>query len=171
MSTALYICIDCELANANAQPTLLNEHQLCPRCGSSSVVPVDTLLELDRKRKAKSEAPLSTTDNTKKQWQAIRDHRMENSKPLRSWLTATARNSLANEQWHVEDILKKWDGWAWHVHYPWESDYELLNSEHPAPGHFVVELVQGVKNGPRWVIVLDSEVSEVRSFQDGANQP
>lgn len=160
MSGALYICIDCELANANAQPTLLNEHSLCPRCGSSSVVPVDTLLELDRKRKAEQSAPPSVDKDHALRVKAMRDQRFRDSQPLRLYLLQHCGTAnLANE---LSAVLVKWDGWYWHTHYPWDSLPGFEN-------HFVVELINGVKHGPRWVVVLDSEVIEVRSFQDGAN--
>jgi hypothetical protein len=159
MSGALYICIDCELANANAQPTPLNEHSLCPRCGSSSVVPVDTLLELDRKRKAEESAPPTVDKDHSKRVAAMRDQRLKDSQPLRQWLSSVCST---NQAIGLLDTLTKWDGWYWHIHYPWDPLTGFENN-------FVVELVQGVKNGPRWVIVLDSEVIEVRSFQNGAN--
>jgi len=176
MSEALYICIDCELASRSDEPTRLNEHSLCLRCGSSSVVPVDTLRELAVKAKRESEAPPSVDKDHVKRVEAMRTQRLRDSQPLREWLTRVAgapvtlilegKVSVTRCDNQVAKALAEWDGWAWYVHYPWSTqDIE----DNPAPGHFVVELVQGVKNGPRWVIVLDSEVVEVRSFHLGTS--
>jgi len=168
MSEALYICIDCELASRSDEPTRLNEHSLCLRCGSSSVVPVDTLRELAAKQKRESEAPPSVDKDHAKRVQAMRFQRLKDSQPLREWLKLLPKKAALHLT--LDKVLREWDGWAWHVHYPWSRDFNG-ESDNPAEGHFVVELIQGVKNGPRWVIVLDSEVVEVRSFQDGVNQP
>jgi hypothetical protein len=171
MSEALYICIDCELASRSDEPTALNEHSLCPRCGSSSVVPVDTLRELDAQRKREANAQPSVGEDHRKRVEAMRFQRLKDSQPLREWLTSV-RHGCGNSKAELLNALTKWDGWAWHVHYPWgqyETQGGFINDDNPAPGHFVVELVQGVKNGPRWVIILDSEVVEVRSFQDGTS--
>jgi hypothetical protein len=137
---------------------------------------VDTLRELAAKQKRESEAPPSVGEDHRKRVEAMRFQRLKDSQPLRKWLAAQrgqvflhsddARVILASDG--VLKALAEWDGWSHHVYYPWCSQ---PIEDNPAPGHFVVELVQGVKNGPRWVIVLDSEVVEVRSFQDGVNQP
>jgi len=165
-SEALYICIDCELASRSDEPTRLNEHSLCLRCGSSSVVPVDTLRELAAKAKRESEAPPSVDLAHKQRVLAMRVQRQTASLPLRRYLESLLNAHESPTQVCVcpelTAALAAWDGWSWHVFHSWDDD-------NPAPGHFVVELVQGVKNGPRWVIVLDSEVVEVRSFQGGTS--
>ena len=163
----LYICIDCELANAQAEPTSLNEHGYCSRCGSSSVVPVDTLRELDAKRKREANAPLEPTSNTQAWVQAAKDQRKRDSRPLVEYLksliqpdsksTVSIQNAAI-----IAKALEEWDGWSWHVVYPWDE-------ESVAPGHFTIELVQGVKNGERWLITLDAALAEVSLFQNGMN--
>lgn len=177
-SSNLYICIDCELANANAAPTTLDVHGMCAKCGSSSVVPVDTLVELDAKRKRDSEAPLRETsdEHTKHRIQAMRAQRRRDSEPLREFLRT--RVAEATHSWlsmneslishsvdttnSLEAALTQWDGWAWELHYPWEPD--AVDKE-----HFVVELIQGVSHGPRWLIKLDAQANEVTSFQNGTS--
>jgi hypothetical protein len=164
MSEALYICIDCELASRSDEPTRLNEHSLCLRCGSSSVVPVDTLRELATKAKLESEAPPSVDKDHAKRVQAMRTQRKRDSEPLRAFLHAhVASHRHASST--LENALAQWDGWAWHVFYPWSPTSLGGVDDNPVPQHFVVELVQGVKNGLRWVVVLDSEVVEVREYK------
>jgi hypothetical protein len=153
----LYICIDCELSNSEADPTPLNEHGYCPRCGSTSVVPVDTLRELDAKRKREAQAPLESTANAVHRFEAMKAQRKRDAEPLVSWLKESfcdPKNPLTTLLYKT---LEEWDGWAWHVFYPWDE----------GEGYFVVELVQGVKNGPRWLIKIDATLVEVKSFQDG----
>ena len=160
MSEALYICIDCELANANAEPTPLNAQSVCPRCGSSSEVPVDTLRELDAKRKRAEQAPPSVDKDHAKRVNALREHRKRDSEPLRAYLMSIAASAHdVIERDNVVDALREWDGWAWHVDYAWE----------PGLTHFVITLIQGVRGAPRWEITLDARVLRVESFQDGMN--
>jgi len=161
----LYICIDCELTSSEASPAPLNIHGLCATCGSSSVVPVDTLLELDKRAKAKaSTAPPPLDAQHALRVQATRDQRKRDAQPLVSWLkkkyplTTGLDHSIRSM---LHSVLDSWDGWAWHVDYPWDD----------GGSYFTIELIQGVKNGPRWLITLSSEVNEVRSFQDGTELP
>lgn len=172
MSDVLYICIECELAGREANPTPLTSHSLCRVCGSSSVVPVDSLVELAAKQKRESEAPPSPTDaNTRLRVQAMRDQRKRDSEPLRTFLRSVVSTTRIHPTVWERDViialdaaLAAWDGWSWHVYYPWCTQ---PIEDNPAPGHFTIELVSGAKNGPRWVITLDSSVATVRSFQDG----
>jgi DNA-directed RNA polymerase subunit RPC12/RpoP len=101
----LYICIDCELANAQAQPTALNEHGYCPRCGSSSVVPVDTLVELDAKRK-RADAVVDTTEKTKHRIQAMKDQRKRDSRPLMDYLKSLIKPNTT-ERSHLSACFGK----------------------------------------------------------------
>lgn len=155
-SSSLYICIDCELTDASALPTLLNEHSLCPRCGSSSVVPVDTLLELNAKANAAKQAPPSTTSDYAERAKAMRAQRLRDAAPLIEWLKAQYTATSLSQ------ALSEWDGWAWHSFHPWEED-------NPTPGYYVIELIQGVKHGPRWLIKIDATLVDVSQFQDGMN--
>lgn len=168
----LYICIECEVASHIDDPTLLNEHGLCPRCGSSSVVSVDTLSELAVK-KTRAAASTEETEATKHRIQAMRDQRKRDSRPLVDYLTSLIEPDVAstisiNNAAILARALAHWDGWAWHVYYPW-ADASI--EDNPCPGHFTIELVQGVKNGERWLITLDAEIVEVSLFQDGTVKP
>jgi hypothetical protein len=130
------------------------------------VVPVDTLVELDAKRK-RADAVVDTTEKTKHRIQAMKDQRKRDSHPLVDYLKSlikpntTSSVSIENAA-ILARALENWDGWSWHVVYPWDE-------ESVAPGHFTIELVQGVKNGERWLILLDATLVEVRLFQDGTN--
>ena len=162
----LYICIECEVASHIDEPTVLNEHGLCPRCGSSSVVSIDTLSLLALK-KAKDNASVEATEETKHRIQAMKDQRKRDSRPLVQYLksliqpNSTSDISIKNAA-IIARALEEWDGWSWNVSYPWELDSV-------APGHFTIELVQGVKNGERWFISLDAEIVEVSLFHNGTN--
>ena len=166
MSDELYICIECEVASHIDDPTPLNEHGLCPRCGSSSVVSIDTLSLLALK-KAKDNASVEATEETKHRIQAMKDQRKRDSRPLVDYLKSLIRPnptsdiSIKNAA-IIAHALEEWDGWAWHVDYPWEAN-EL------GKPLFIITLIQGVKNGPRWVIGLNAEIVEVSLFQDGMN--
>ncbi|SRR5216684_7970068 len=156
MSSALYICIDCELAGTSDEPTALNEHSLCPRCGSSSVVPTDSLLDLVKKAKVAEQAPPQVDAQHVKQAQAMRAMRRRNAQPLVDYLTrvvAEANDVVVHDE--LLDTLKAWDGWCYHTYTPWDED-------NPAPHSYTIELVQGVSHGPKWLITLDASVAEVR---------
>lgn len=177
----LYICIDCELANAQAEPTSLNEHGYCSRCGSSSVVPVDTLLELGARNKSAKHAPPSLDATHIERVKAMREQRKRDSRPLVEYLKSLIHPpkvtpgavighydgaSFKNVE-IITRALEEWDGWAWHVYYPWALRVD--EEDNPCPGHFTIELVQGVKNGERWLITLDATLVGVSLFQDGMN--
>lgn len=160
-SSPLYICIECEISSSITDPVALNEHSHCPRCGSSSVVPVDSLLELVKKAK-RAEQAQTHTDNTQHRVAAMRAQRLRDAQPLIQWLSQ-ATHGCGNSKAELSAALAAWDGWAWHVSYPWDSD------DNPYPGRFTIELVQGIKDGPRWFITLSVELNAVHSFQKGTN--
>ena len=160
----LYICIDCELTSSEAQPAPLNQHGMCATCGSSSVVPVDTLVELDRVAKKAAQARETTTDDTKARVQAMKIQRRKDAQPLVDWLQALLPSMSVAQGAELVRVLAQWDGWAWAFHYPW-----LVGGidDNPLPGRFTLELINGSKNGPRWCIILDAKPVEVRTFHDG----
>jgi hypothetical protein len=162
-SAALYICVDCELAGGNADPTPLNEHGYCPRCNSSSVVSIDKLVELAAQRKREELVRETPTQETQLRWQAMKDQRKRDAAPLVSWLKTKFPLTLGLYAVHHSQLhkaLDEWDGWSWHVDYPWDDGFD----------RFTITLVQGVKNRPRWVVTVDTSLYEVTSFQDGTEQ-
>lgn len=168
MASPTHICIECVVSQDIDEPVALNKDGYCPRCGSSSVVPVETFVELDRLKK-KSEAPPSHTDDQwKARYQVLKDARYASTKPIRTWLASRTGqvflhsddSTTLDAAKELQSVLTQWDGWAFHVFNPWDEDS-------PAVGQHCIELVQGVKNGPRWLVVLSSEVNEVRPFHDG----
>ena len=155
----LYICVDCEVNSSITDPTSLNAHGLCLRCGSSSVVAVDVLKSLIQKRASLENVVRETSPtDTSARWQAIRDQRKRDNSPLIDYL-------FKIDYLPLQEVLTQWDGWAWNVHYPWEAD--VFGDPNPEPGAFTIELVQGTKDGPRWLVVLDTDVVEVRPFPYG----
>ena len=168
----LFICIDCELSDPNAQPTSLNQHGLCPRCGSSSVVPADAFSDLVAKATTRREVVRETpSEQTRLRWEAMRSQRSKDNEPLRGFLRsliyskieegyAQSAERVLNEQ--LESTLVQWDGWAYHVYYPWETGLgEITN---PAPGYLVIELVQSSKKSTSWNIVIDCFLHEVKKI-------
>ena len=169
----LYICIECEVASQIDEPTPLNKHGLCPRCGSSSVVSVDTLTDVFSKHKRAQQALPSVDKDHAKRVQAMREQRKRDSRPLVEYLKSlikpdTTSNISIENAAILARALEEWDGWAWHVSYPWACGYQGID-DNPCPGHFTIELVQGVKNGERWLITIDAALAEVSLFQDGMN--
>ena len=167
----LFICIDCELANADAEPTALDKHGLCERCGSSSVVPVDVIKTLATKAKAPARTTEGPTESTRLRWEAMRAQRSRDNEPIREFLRSLIYSKLEegyagspqevlNNQ--LEDALTKWDGWSYYVHYPWETGLgEITN---PAPGFLTIELTQSVKNAQAWYISIDAWLHSVRQL-------
>lgn len=155
----LFICIECELAGRTADPAELTVDRLCKQCGSSSVASLETLGDA-LKSLQREQAPLSSTREGDKahakRVEAMRQQRKRDSEPLRHYVA-----TLAPMNENLSEALAKWDGWAWHLHYPWDEVVDLT-TPHPAPGHFVVELVNGVKNAPRWYVVLDTSFLGVK---------
>lgn len=175
-STKFYICIDCEITSDNTDPVTLNEHSLCSRCGSSSVVPVDSLLELVRRDVAKKQAPPHTSlneDATRLQVQLLRDRRKRDSRPLVEFLKRrfplegrVEGRSIEGRIDHsvLHKVLDNWDGWAYHIHYPWAVNSFDEIDDSPCPGSHCIELINGYANAPRWVIRLDVTLVEVRQI-------
>lgn len=157
----LYICIDCELSGRASDPTRLNAHSLCPTCGSSSVVPVETFIELNE-RKSRAQVVADRPDaRFQHQVKAMAEKRRRDSEPLRLWLTSHSSHLPG-----ILDVLAKWDGWAWHVYYPWPFSPDLP-TDNPSPTTFTIELINGVANGPKWIVTIDSKLLSVEPFQDG----
>jgi hypothetical protein len=86
----------------------------------------------------------------------MRAQRLRDAQPLIEWLKAQ-RTATS-----ISQALEEWDGWAWHSFHPWDED-------NPAPGRYTIELIQGVKHGPRWLIKIDATLVDVSQFQDGMN--
>jgi hypothetical protein len=146
-----HICIDCVAAHDNNDPVAPNEHGLCPRCGSSSVVPLDTLSELVKRVKS-LDRPLATpTDQTRARHEAMKAQRKADAAPLINWL-----RSLNHTQ-SLEDAITEWDGWAYHVDYPWDPEFTC----------FTITLISSNRNARCWEITLSAELNTVRSFQFG----
>jgi hypothetical protein len=128
---------------------------------------VDTLLELNKRAQAKASVLPPLDAQHALRVQAMRDQRKRDSQPLRDYLYRVAAE--ADKKTHdictsaeIEFVLHEWDSWAWHVEYPWDLD------EHGLPrSYFVIELVQGVAGGQRWIITLSTEIVSVKSFQNG----
>lgn len=161
MSDELFICIDCELSGKSSDPTRLNAQSMCPRCGSSSVVPVDTFVELNQRKSRAQVVADRPAEQFKAQRKAHADQRRRDSEPLRAWLL-----KMYPLESTLSEIINRWDGWAWHVYYPWPYSPDLP-SDNPHPDTFTIELINGVANGPRWIITLDAKFLFVRSFEDG----
>lgn len=170
----LYICVECEVTTGNIDPVEANEHGMCKRCGSSSLVSVRTLTELSNKAKLAEVVRETPTDQTQARFQAMKDQRSKDHEPLRSYLRTlqyetsasdyeTSAERVLNEQ--LEAAIKNWDGWAYHIYYPWAFRFdEELN---PIPGKWVIALYQSKKDSTCYYIVIDEYLYEVRSFQKG----
>lgn len=178
--TSKYICIDCELANSEAEPVDLNQHGFCSRCGSSSVVPVDQITELMTKQKASEARERAPTPDTQERHKAMLALRAAGNEGMRAYLNSLhfdlTPTSGVCESLRVNEVnlslndkltnaLNAWDGWGYFVHYPWQvrpDDYE-----NPRPGHWCIELINGVKGSSSIYITLDEYVENVESFQLG----
>lgn len=170
----MFICIDCELTNPQADPTSLNAHGMCARCGSSSVVPVDTFSVLANKAKAKADFVRETpTDQTRARWEAMKAQRARDHEPLRGFLQsliyskmpsdyAESAERVLNEQ--LEIAIASWDGWAYQVHYPWVARGDEFDIENPIPGYFVIELVSCSKVIPTYMIGIDAFLHQIKQI-------
>lgn len=168
----LYICVDCEVTSSETEPTEVDTHGMCKRCGSSSVIPVSTLKTLVAKTQLEHVIRETPTDQTRLRWQAIRDQRRRDAQPLVDYLRSIkypdfdVTGSVAKLSLNrlLEEALTEWDGWYYNVHYPWSLG-PWTAEEHPIPGSYVIELIQGASK-QRWLVVLaPCEVSAVTSFQ------
>jgi hypothetical protein len=147
-----HICIDCVASQDNNDPVAPNQHGLCPRCGSSSVVPLDnTLAELVSRVKSLDRPLEGRSDQTRAKHEAMKAKRKADAAPLIKWL-----RSLTHTQ-TLEDAITEWDGWAFHVDYPWDQEFTC----------FTITLISASRNAKCWEIKLSAELNEVRSFQFG----
>lgn len=164
-TNALFICIDCELSGKSSDPTQLNAQSMCPRCSSSSVVPVDTFVELNQRKSRAQVVADRPAEQFKHQRKAYAEQRRRDSEPLRAYLRK--RYPVTTDSDYTTDIainkaLDTWDGWAWHVYYPWAYSPDLP-VDNPSPDDFVIELLNANETHIT-LIMFQAGVTSVKSF-------
>lgn len=162
----LYICIDCEVNSSVTEPVELDEHGLCSRCKSTSVIACSALRDIAVRSKQENLVRETPPEKSLAWVQAHKDSRRRDSGRLRNYLATLQYAPLDPDLTDAQrvlnadlaEILVEWDGWAWEVNYPWSLVEDEDNS--PEPGSWVIELTS--YNRVKWLLILDDYMFEIR---------